>query len=98
MAGRRSRKRPWGELHRALDENFVRNVRHSEVGPDGEAYQVQEVGPARKAYRCPGCNQMVETGTPHIVAWQEESLLGWESGVNNRRHWHRHCWNRGLQG
>lgn len=97
MAGRRSRKRPWHEPHRELDDGVLRGIRHSQAGPDGDQYQVQSVGPARKEYRCPGCNQPVKVGTPHLVVWKEESLLGWGAGVESRRHWHKHCWNRGLR-
>lgn len=97
MPRRKSGKRPWGGPHRELDEGTVRGIRHSEVGPDGRSYQVQYVGPAQKTYRCPGCNQQVEVGTRHTVVWAEDSLLGWDSGVESRRHWHRACWNRRLR-
>ena len=40
-----------------------------------------------KPYRCPGCDQMIPTATPHIVAWP----VGDEE---NRRHWHKTCWNQ----
>ncbi len=38
-----------------------------------------------KAYRCPGCDQLIPTATPHVVAWPEED-------VELRRHWHTPCW------
>ncbi|MGA0865944.1 MAG: hypothetical protein ACO3YA_04385 [Candidatus Nanopelagicaceae bacterium] len=38
-----------------------------------------------KPYRCPGCDQLIKTATPHIVAWQEHD-------VETRRHWHTPCW------
>lgn len=38
-----------------------------------------------KAYRCPGCDQIIPMATPHIVAWREEE-------EDNRRHWHKACW------
>ncbi|HVY11872.1 MAG TPA: hypothetical protein VHB18_17175 [Mycobacteriales bacterium] len=40
---------------------------------------------AVKEYRCPGCQQEIRPGVPHIVAWR----AGDESG---RRHWHTPCW------
>ena len=40
---------------------------------------------ATKAYRCPGCEQEVRPGTPHVVAWP----LG---SPDDRRHWHTPCW------
>jgi hypothetical protein len=38
-----------------------------------------------KPYRCPGCDQMIPTATPHTVAWLEYD-------VETRRHWHNACW------
>lgn len=38
-----------------------------------------------KAYRCPGCDQLVPPGAVHVVAWP----VGRE---DDRRHWHRPCW------
>lgn len=40
-----------------------------------------------KPYRCPGCDQLIPTATPHTVAWLEED-------VESRRHWHTVCWNK----
>jgi hypothetical protein len=40
---------------------------------------------AAKAYRCPGCDQEITPGAPHVVAWR----IGEE---DDRRHWHRPCW------
>jgi hypothetical protein len=42
---------------------------------------------AVKAYRCPGCDQLVAAGVAHVVAWPAEDL-----GADNRRHWHVACW------
>ena len=47
---------------------------------------------AAKLYTCPGCNSPIRAGTAHIVAWPEEPGLGFDSGVEQRRHWHQHCW------
>lgn len=40
---------------------------------------------ARKAYRCPGCNQDIGPGTAHVVVvpLTDPAL---------RRHWHTPCW------
>ncbi|MGV1003973.1 MAG: hypothetical protein ACOYEV_04220 [Candidatus Nanopelagicales bacterium] len=43
---------------------------------------------AAKVYLCPGCNQQIPAGTPHIVAWSADHYLGEEL----RRHWHTPCW------
>jgi hypothetical protein len=60
-----------------------------EVGPDGE-WQVRQVpgSSATRDYRCPGCDQVVAAGTPHIVAWP----AGEHGSVDERRHWHTPCW------
>ena len=59
-----------------------------EVGPDGE-WQVRQVpgSSATRDYRCPGCDQEIPPGVGHVVAWREYG------GVDDRRHWHRACWN-----
>lgn len=40
-----------------------------------------------KSYRCPGCDQEVAPGTPHVVVWRDDDL-----GATDRRHWHTTCW------
>jgi hypothetical protein len=55
-------------------------------GADGD-WQMRMVSgdAAVKTYRCPGCQQEIQPGVPHVVAWRpgEPEL---------RRHWHRPCW------
>jgi hypothetical protein len=47
---------------------------------------------AGRSYRCPGCDQELPGGTPHVVTWPE----GHE---DDRRHWHTACWSaRGRRG
>ncbi|MFI0805983.1 ATP/GTP-binding protein [Streptomyces echinatus] len=54
----------------------------------GEDWAVRRVaGAGGKAYRCPGCEQTIPSGVPHVVAWREHQ------GAQERRHWHRTCWN-----
>jgi hypothetical protein len=55
----------------------------------GEEYAVRPVtgGAAGKSYRCPGCDQEIRPGIPHVVVWAEPS------GGDDRRHWHTACWN-----
>ena len=56
----------------------------------GEAWSVRHVAGASaagKTYRCPGCDQLIGSGVPHVVAWPEYV------GVDDRRHWHKACWN-----
>ncbi len=40
---------------------------------------------AVRGYRCPGCDQVVTPGVPHVVAWPV-------GGLDERRHWHTACW------
>ncbi|WP_253919048.1 ATP/GTP-binding protein [Dietzia psychralcaliphila] len=70
-----------------------------ESGPlgDPDDYHVRRVPGSRagKDYRCPGCDQVVLAGTPHVVAWPDRP-----GGDDERRHWHSGCWSgrssRGL--
>lgn len=60
-----------------------------EAHPDGEWFVRRVTGNgAARAYRCPGCQQEVQPGTPHIVAWPAQGM----GGVEQRRHWHTTCW------
>jgi hypothetical protein len=43
-----------------------------------------------KPYVCPGCNQVIRLGTPHLVVLIEGDAEG-------RRHWHTPCWRRELR-
>ncbi|WP_156685817.1 hypothetical protein [Mycobacterium sp. Marseille-P9652] len=66
-----------------------------ETGPDGHQYEVRPVAAARavKAYRCPGCDHEIRSGTAHLVVWPADSTLGGGPGlVEDRRHWHTPCW------
>lgn len=60
----------------------------------GNRYIVQPISEknALKDYRCPGCNQIIPPGQAHLVAWEEDSVLGSNAAIENRRHWHNHCW------
>ncbi|RKN09438.1 ATP/GTP-binding protein [Streptomyces radicis] len=55
----------------------------------GEEWVVRRVtgGAAAKHYRCPGCDQEIPPGVPHVVSWPREGA------VDDRRHWHGACWN-----
>lgn len=61
-------------------------------GPHGELYLMRymSASAAIKFYICPGCNQNIPPGTAHIVAWPKD--VG--RGAEDRRHWHRGCWDR----
>jgi hypothetical protein len=63
-----------------------------ETGPDGRDWAVRGIPgqAAQKVYRCPGCEQEIRAGVPHVVAWPKEDH---GIGVQDRRHWHTPCWN-----
>lgn len=78
--------------HVPLDPARLTGMTGSEAGADGTAYAVRQVRGSEKSYRCPGCDQLVPPGTPHVVAWPTEHLLGADAGLADRRHWHTACW------
>jgi len=91
-SGRRSSKRPWSAENAELDLERIRGGRRTEDDGDG-AWTVQAVpGSGTKTYRCPGCHQEIGPGTPHLVTWQADALLGAQAGLELRRHWHTGCW------
>lgn len=47
-------------------------------------------GQTGKTYRCPGCNQEIRPGTPHLVVASGDDIEG-------RRHWHTPCWRTELK-
>lgn len=47
---------------------------------------------AVKEYVCPGCRGVIAVGTPHLVAWRADGVLGEAADLAARRHWHSHCW------
>ena len=62
----------------------------TQAWPDGD-WVVRQVpgGVATKTYRCPGCDQEIVPGVPHVVAWPAQT-----PGLAERRHWHNSCWQR----
>lgn len=42
---------------------------------------------AVKPYRCPGCDQEIRPGVPHLVCWPADDV-----SADDRRHWHTACW------
>jgi hypothetical protein len=70
----------------------------------GATWVVRPVsGPrAVKAYRCPGCDQEIRSGVPHVVVWPFDGPAAFGDGVGDRRHWHTPCWSarerRGRRG
>ncbi|MFW6598529.1 hypothetical protein ACQBAU_08250 [Propionibacteriaceae bacterium Y2011] len=67
----------------------------TESRSDGD-WQVRTVTgqAATKPYRCPGCQQQIGIGTPHVVVWPSTVTSWTGGGVDDRRHWHTSCWAR----
>lgn len=91
-SSRRSSRRPYGQGHVPLDPERLRGVPRTERGPRGEDMVVRPVRGSDKAYRCPGCDQVVEAGVAHVVVWPAEHILGADAALADRRHWHSSCW------
>ena len=91
---RRSSKRPYRAEHRPLDMGRLGSMPRTQTGPGGAEFTVRHVRSGDKPYTCPGCNQGIAPGTPHVVAWSNESLFGPDRGLEERRHWHSACWER----
>ncbi|WP_372487749.1 hypothetical protein [Corynebacterium mastitidis] len=55
-----------------------------------DGYMVRPITAERaaKEYRCPGCHQTIPPRVAHVVAWPVEG------GAEERRHWHRACFER----
>lgn len=89
MPGKRRRNkhlRPARPLHQ---ERYA-TKRSTRAG----TFLVREVPSDRalKPYTCPGCSNQIPVGQAHVVAWPETPGFGHESGLEERRHWHKHCW------
>ena len=65
----------------------------TESWPDGDwvVRRIPGAGSA-KAYRCPGCDQEIAVGLPHVVVWPADGPWSDAGAVSGRRHWHTPCW------
>ncbi|WP_225443794.1 ATP/GTP-binding protein [Lolliginicoccus lacisalsi] len=95
-SGRRSGTddaRPLGNQlgHHSLGLSAPRAEHGSPKGWGDDEFLVRDVpgSAATKDYRCPGCDQIIVQGSAHVVAWPSRP-----GGAEDRRHWHRGCWNR----
>lgn len=88
MSPRRNRRTPG--TGRTTGAGAYGGPQRVEEAPDGD-WIVRPVAGADKAYRCPGCDQEIVPGAGHLVAWPAEG-----GGLEDRRHWHRPCWNHRL--
>ncbi|WP_248960441.1 ATP/GTP-binding protein [Sphaerisporangium perillae] len=97
MSPRRARRPAPRDKGRGLDaprplDGVLRGMERVEEGPDGE-WKVRSVSGAGsdKIYRCPGCDQEIRPGLPHVVSWPN-----WSGGEGERRHWHTACWRKRI--
>jgi len=74
-------------------ERLSTGLRRTETKRGG-TYTVQPISErnAQKVYTCPGCRLSIDAGIAHIVSWRSDGVLGESHGVDERRHWHNHCW------
>jgi hypothetical protein len=78
----------------------LRGAESVQAHQDGEwTVRAIPAGAATKTYRCPGCDQEIRPGVPHVVVWPADvsalGEVGGQSGrgdVSDRRHWHTGCW------
>jgi hypothetical protein len=63
-------------------------VQSVEVARDGDWLVRAVAGDTGKVYRCPGCDQEILAGVPHVVAWPADE----RGDLSDRRHWHTGCW------
>ncbi|GAA1572894.1 hypothetical protein GCM10009804_31770 [Kribbella hippodromi] len=94
-----SRRKPSKWQRPVSDRPLLGGTQNREQKAGGEWIVRRVSGSASaKSYRCPGCDQQILPGTPHVVVWPEnQSLLGAISGgqsLDERRHWHSACWQR----
>ena len=90
----RSNRRRDDEEYQPLDpERVLAGWKRLVVKRDGE-WHVQPMTGANavKTYVCPGCGGEIRIGSPHLVAWRADGILGPAEDLAARRHWHRRCW------
>lgn len=85
--GRPSRRPVW----EPLDVDRVRRGVDALEDWGGRQWRVRQIPAGEKTYRCPGCDQEIRPGVPHVVVWPVEGLAGFV-GEGERRHWHTSCW------
>lgn len=90
---RRHRRDPREEPEELDPERLRTGFRRYET-KRGTRFVVQPISAknALKDYSCPGCHHVIQPGIAHIVAWEDQALMGASRGVEDRRHWHSHCW------
>jgi hypothetical protein len=94
MSPRRNRpRRQPAEQQAALNLELARRGVDAVESWRDEQWRVRQIAgsAAVKSYRCPGCDQEIPPGVPHLVVWPVETIDGL-AGEAGRRHWHTGCW------
>jgi hypothetical protein len=85
LVGRKNRR-----IEQSVPLRPIGSVDARQSHPDGDWHLRTIPGSAAtKTYRCPGCDQEIRPGIPHLVAWRADRA----DGEEYRRHWHTPCWN-----
>ncbi len=85
LVGRKNRR-----IEQSVPLRPIGSVDARQSHPDGDWHLRTIPGSAAtKTYRCPGCDQEIRPGSPHLVAWRADRA----DGEEYRRHWHTPCWN-----
>lgn len=94
--GGRRRHNKWQVEPEPLDIGRIRGATRRVEARNGAEWTVQQIRSerAQKPYRCPGCGREVGVGVAHVAVWRADSVLGDESALADRRHWHTPCWQR----
>jgi hypothetical protein len=89
-----SKRRPTRRSRRSGELPELRGGHQQvEKWPDGDWVVRQVTGSAAtKPYRCPGCDQLIRSATPHVVAWPALDGAAADTRLDERRHWHSGCW------
>ena len=96
MARRNRPSRPDDEYEEIDAGRILGGFRRTE-NKRGYSWTVQPISEARavKEYTCPGCHNVIVVGTPHLAVWRNDGIMGESADVEERRHWHSHCWRIG---
>jgi hypothetical protein len=88
VSPRRHHRRP--DAAAPLDDDRVRRGVESVHGWGEGEWRVRGIpgNASVKTYRCPGCDQEIRPGVPHMVAWPADG----RGDESDRRHWHTGCW------
>jgi hypothetical protein len=85
---------PRGSRRKAREAAALEALRSGEAAPrvspgqrveDGWVVRPLTGSTTGRTYRCPGCDQELPAGSPHVVVWPE-------GREDDRRHWHTACW------